>query len=95
MSNPNIFVDWVTLRKYGIDGETLVTGTGEFRPASEVLDYVLDYVGDDLAWRIDDFGIVIISAREVIERMFPEEREAGDSEADPAESSQPDGGDGP
>lgn len=84
-SNPNIFVDWSALKGLDVRGETRVTGVGDPKPASEVLDSVLGTVSDNLAWRIDDFGIVIISTREVIGRMFPSPDEVGGTGADASE----------
>lgn len=85
VSNPNIFVDWSALKGLDIEGETRVTAAGDPKPASEVLDSVLGTVSDNLAWRIDDFGIVIISTREVIGRMFPSPDEVGGTGADASE----------
>ncbi|MEZ6194082.1 MAG: hypothetical protein R3C45_22780, partial [Phycisphaerales bacterium] len=81
----NFFIDWRRLSAVGVTEDTRISGTGEPKPASEVLDTVLGTVSDDLAWRIDNFGIVVISTREVIGRMFPSPDEAGGTGADAPE----------
>lgn len=81
----NTFVDWRGLSTVGVTKETRVSGTGEPKPACEVLDTVLGTVSDDLAWRIDDFGIVVISTRDGIKRIFSSADESIDAEADARE----------
>lgn len=81
----NFLIDWRSLNKADIGFDTLVTTSGEPRPASDVLDIVLETVGGDLARRVDDFGIVIISTRDVIDQIFPAKDEAVDTEADGGE----------
>lgn len=71
VSHQSIFVDWGSLHTINIHGDSRVSGTGEFRPASEVLDHVLEYLNEDLAWRVDDFGVVIISTHKGLEKLVP------------------------
>ncbi len=81
----NLYIDWKSIGRVQVDQDTLFTGTGDTKPASEVLDTVLTAISDDLAWRIDDFGIVIVSTRDVIDEMFPATDEPDDADTDPDE----------